>query len=143
MKTKKNKQAKKRLKQSAHKFNNAKVLTIFKSVLLGPIATILVCGILYFLWWGISRVFYTLHWWVKESVIPWAQEAWPYMLGIWGFILITSIIYAIVAETRKKKKEISIVEEENINITEEKFDVTENSEKIDLFPEYTEFNELG
>lgn len=82
---------------------NSKVLNLLKSILLGPIITSLAIAILYIAWWGLSKTFYTLHNWVLTTVEPWVEGAWPYVLGIWAFVLITSLAYSMLASEKKEK----------------------------------------
>ena len=80
---------------------DSKAIPILKSVLLGPVIVSFIIAAIYIAWWGLSKAFYVLHNWMTTSVLGWIEGAWPYVLGIWAFILITSVAYVVMSEKRK------------------------------------------
>ena len=78
---------------------------IFKPIILGPFLTTLIFAILYIAWWGLAKMFYLLHGFMAGTVWPWVQEAWPYALAIWGFILVAAGVYNLLFKENTVKKE--------------------------------------
>ena len=111
---KKQTQTTRRTKKSQKKVNlpklnsNSKAMPIFKTVLLGPIIVSLIFAMIYLAWWGLSKLFYLLHGWMTTSVLSWVEGAWPYVLGIWAFVLITSVAYTLLAEKKKFTEKASL-----------------------------------
>ena len=95
--------------------SNSKATPIFKSVLLGPIIVSLIIAIIYVGWWGLSKLFYLLHGWMTTSVLSWAHGAWPYVLGIWAFVLITSVAYTLLSEKKKVTEKDMLEKNSNVS----------------------------
>lgn len=87
---------------------DSKATPIFKAVLLGPIIVSFIIAIFYLAWWGLAKLFYLLHGWMTTSVLSWVEGAWPYVLGIWAFVLITSVAYTLLAEKKKFTEKASL-----------------------------------
>ena len=90
----------------------ADVKKILKATIIAPAISIGACTILYVVWWIFSKLFYTIHTWMTAGVWPWFKEAWGYIIGIWLFIIITSIIYTVIIEKKNFKKQIIEEQEE-------------------------------
>lgn len=86
--------------------NNSKAISMCTAIVLGPIVTVLAISIVYIAWWGLSKLFYLLHSWMTAAAVPWVNEAWPYVLGIWAFVLITSVGFTVFSEKKENEKKI-------------------------------------
>ena len=101
--------------------DNPKAANMLKAIVLGPIVATLAISVVYIAWWGLSKLFYLIHSWMIASVVPWVEGAWPYVLGIWAFVLITSIAFAVLSDKKKAGKNSNV---EQSNAFEEEFDIS-------------------
>lgn len=95
--------------------SSSKAIPILKAVLLGPVIVSLIIAIIYVAWWGLSKLFYLLHGWMTTSVLSWVEGAWPYVLGIWAFFLITSVAYTLLAEKKKFTEKAMLEKNSNVS----------------------------
>lgn len=75
---------------------DGRVNSTFKAVTIGPIVTMAIFVAIYLVWWGVSKVFYSLHGLLTESVFPWIAENWLVSIVIWVFLAITASIFAML-----------------------------------------------
>lgn len=101
--------------------DNSKAVNMFKAIVFGPILAAFAISLVYVAWWGLSKLFYLLHGWMTASVVPWVEGAWPYVLVIWAFVLITSIAFAVLSDKKKAEKNSNV---EQPNAFEEEFDIS-------------------
>ena len=94
---------------------DSKAIPILKSVLLGPVIVSFIIAAIYIAWWGLSKAFYVLHNWMTTSVLGWIEGAWPYVLGIWAFVLITSVAYAVFSEKKKITEKATLEKNSNVS----------------------------
>ena len=76
---------------------------IFKAVVLGPAILIIVVVSLYCGWWGVSKLFYTIHGWTSATVIPWIAANWYVVLIAWALIVLASVVFYYVSSGKKFK----------------------------------------
>lgn len=95
------------MKKSANKSTND-AIKVIKAGVLGPGVAILGITVAYFVWWGISKLFYVLHSVVIGNLIPWLSESWVMLIVIWVLIALTTTLYYVTEQQKKKKKEKNV-----------------------------------
>lgn len=86
---------------------DGRVNSTFKAVTIGPIVTMAVFVAVYLVWWGISKVFYSLHGLLTESVFPWIAENWLVSIVIWIFLAVTASIFTMFFSKEKSASNAS------------------------------------
>ena len=76
---------------------------IFKALILGPTIFIIAVVALYCGWWGVSKLFYTIHGWTTATVIPWIQTNWYVVLIAWAIIVLASVVFYYVSSGKNFK----------------------------------------
>lgn len=104
-------------KKPIKRFDSIKLL---RTIVFGPTIAVLFFATVYFAWWGMSKLFYILHVWVTGEFVPWISSNWPIIIGIWAAVAITSIIYFVCIEERKKPKSKQQSEVKNTSNTSKK-----------------------
>ena len=75
---------------------------ILKAVIVGPAILIVTAIVLYCGWWGVSKLFYTIHNWTTGSFLPWMGENWYIILIVWGLIILASVAFHYISSAKFK-----------------------------------------
>ena len=93
-------------KQTVKKTNNGNS-GIVKAVILGPAILIIAVVALYCGWWGVSKLFYTIHGWTAATVFPWIAANWYIVLIAWALIVLASVVFYYITSAKKFKPKLS------------------------------------